>query len=343
MTKLPIISIIIPVYNVEEYIAECLQSVMRQTYAGPMECIIVDDCGTDKSIETAKQLIEDYTIENQKSKFKNPISFRIIHHDHNRGLSAARNTGTDTAMGDYIYYLDSDDYISNDCIEVLTQPLKEFNYDMVIGDIQEFGRDMIIPPIAQPTGAIVSNQAISNALYGATPLYSMACNRLVKHSLFAANDLTFLEGQLHEDELWKYKCCRVLESLYIQHSITYHYRRREDSITGKRTYNSERRAQSHYASADYVLSHPAAMPQEIWNNVILYYMGFYTSASIQPFKNTWPQYYSLRKRIDYHPVRDWRQGKLPLKDLKHRLAYALPPFLGYVYLKIRKLKHIILS
>ena len=126
MKKLPKISIIIPIYNVAEYITECLQSVMRQTYKGEIECILVDDCGKDKSISVAEQLISDY---------KGQIEFRILHHEHNRGLSAARNTGTDAATGDYIYYLDSDDYISDDCIEVLTQPLEVCEYDMVLGDI----------------------------------------------------------------------------------------------------------------------------------------------------------------------------------------------------------------
>jgi len=110
MLYLPSISIIIPVYNVEPYIAECVESVMRQTYTGPMECIIVDDCGTDKSIEIVKQLITEY---------KGPIDFRIQHHEHNRGLAVARNTDTDAATGDYIYYLDSDDWVEPNIVELL--------------------------------------------------------------------------------------------------------------------------------------------------------------------------------------------------------------------------------
>ena len=130
MIKQPKISIIIPVYNVAEYITECLQSVMRQTYKGEIECILVDDCGTDNSIAVAEKLLADY---------KGAISFRILRHAHNRGLSAARNTGTDAATSDYIYYLDSDDYISDDCLEVLAEPLKSREYDMVVGDLKMFG------------------------------------------------------------------------------------------------------------------------------------------------------------------------------------------------------------
>ena len=97
---LPKVSIVIPVYNVEPYIEECLQSVMRQSYRGEIECILIDDCGTDNSMGIAVQLIEEYN---------GPIDIKVMHHEHNQGLSAARNTGIDAACGDYIYFLDSDD------------------------------------------------------------------------------------------------------------------------------------------------------------------------------------------------------------------------------------------
>lgn len=90
-----LVSIIIPVYNVAPYIEDCLRSVMRQTYAGPMECLIVDDCGTDESIHIAERLITEYN---------GPIHFDILHHNHNRGLSAARNTGIENAVGGGISY-----------------------------------------------------------------------------------------------------------------------------------------------------------------------------------------------------------------------------------------------
>ena len=88
------LSIIIPVYNVEPYIEDCLRSVMRQTYQGAMECLIVDDCGTDDSMAIAERTIATY---------EGPIVFQVLHHERNRGLSAARNTGTLAAKGDYLY------------------------------------------------------------------------------------------------------------------------------------------------------------------------------------------------------------------------------------------------
>ena len=81
------VSIVIPVYNVEAYIIECLESVARQTYRGEMECLIVDDCGADESIALAEDFIRSY---------QGDIHFQILHHDHNRGLAAARNTGANS-------------------------------------------------------------------------------------------------------------------------------------------------------------------------------------------------------------------------------------------------------
>ena len=116
------VSIIIPVYNVEQYIGNCLRSVMRQTYKGPMECLIIDDCGTDDSIAIAEGVIREYNDNANVNLNANldlevnatldfigggGIRFEILHHERNRGLSAARNTGTEAATGDYILYIDS--------------------------------------------------------------------------------------------------------------------------------------------------------------------------------------------------------------------------------------------
>ena len=83
------VSIIIPVYNVAPYIEDCLNSVMRQTYVGPMECILVDDCGTDDSMAVAERMITEYT---------GPIRFEILHHDHNRHPTKASIV---SKVGDY--------------------------------------------------------------------------------------------------------------------------------------------------------------------------------------------------------------------------------------------------
>jgi glycosyltransferase involved in cell wall biosynthesis len=91
------VSIIIPVYKVEAYIVRCIESVLRQTYRN-LEVILVDDCTPDRSVELAKEYIE-------QSPLSKDLQFVYLKHDHNRGLSAARNTGMDAATGEYIYFL----------------------------------------------------------------------------------------------------------------------------------------------------------------------------------------------------------------------------------------------
>ena len=104
------VSIIIPVYQVEAYIEDCLRSVINQTYTGSLECVVVDDCGSDRSMELALGMIAAYT---------GPIRFEVVRFERNRGLSAARNAGLEHATGDYVFFLDSDDEISENCIELL--------------------------------------------------------------------------------------------------------------------------------------------------------------------------------------------------------------------------------
>ena len=92
------ISIIIPIYNVEKYIERCILSVMRrQDFDGDLECILVDDCTPDKSMQIAKSLIDSY---------QGPVKFRIMRNSENQGLSCSRNNGLNCAKGDYVFFLD---------------------------------------------------------------------------------------------------------------------------------------------------------------------------------------------------------------------------------------------
>ena len=342
MPQPPKISIIIPVYNVESYIADCLQSVMRQTYAGPMECVLVDDCGKDRSIEIAEKLIEDYTIANQKSKIKNPISFRIIHHDHNRGVSAARNTGTDAATGDYIYYVDSDDYISDECIEVLTNPLKNYDYDIVIGDVQTLGDGRFTSPIKK-TCIIYSQQEILSSFFVDVSLYCAPWNKLIKRNLFRLNDMTFVEGQkIGEDMLWTYKCCACVKSLFVQKVVTYHYVVREESAIGTMNKDKTMRIRDAYISADYVLSNPILVAVDLWNIVAAKFLITYVALTDGQSKYK-EEYLSLRKKFNYQPLKAWYRGEITLIDVKHFFYLVLPPRLGFCFVKIRHTKNHIIA
>ncbi len=216
------VSIIVPIYNVELYVEDSIRSVMCQTYDGPLECIVVDDCGTDDSMVKVEKLISEYT---------GPITFKVLHHTHNRGLSAARNTGMDAATGDYLYFLDSDDEITDDCIKELAEPLLKNHYDIVVGDLEMIGSD-------KPYGSLklkLEDKTIikSDKIFGTyhKRWNETATNKLYRSSFVNYESLRFKEGLLFEDELWSFQVACLAESLFAVNKITYIIRDREGSIT----------------------------------------------------------------------------------------------------------------
>ncbi|MBO4699779.1 glycosyltransferase family 2 protein [bacterium] len=114
----PKISIIIPVYNVEKYLRECLDSCVNQTLED-IEIICVDDCSLDNSIK----ILEEYQAKDSRIK--------ILRHEINKNLGAARNTGLANATGEYIWFVDSDDYIDTKACQILYDAIKEFNVDIL--------------------------------------------------------------------------------------------------------------------------------------------------------------------------------------------------------------------
>ena len=232
----PKVSIVIPVYNVAPYIWDCMQSVMRQTYNCSMECLIVDDCGTDDSITIIERTIAAYT---------GPISFKIIHHEQNKGLSAARNTGTLCAKGDYIYYLDSDDIITNDCIEKLMKVVSlDSAVEMVQGNAKSnINRHFDSLNKKYSIQHATTNKEIRECFYKYHQLPSYAWNKLIKRSFLLQNQLLFKDGLLWEDKHWLFFLLKKLCNVYFISDTTYLYRIRNNSIvtsTSKETFAKHR-------------------------------------------------------------------------------------------------------
>ena len=215
------ISVIIPVYNVAPYIAACLQSVMRQTAQAALECILVDDCGPDNSMEVVSETLKSY---------KGPVDFKIVRHTQNRGLSAARNTGLAAATGDYIYFLDSDDEITPDCIERLSAPLQKESFDLTIGECRIEGGSLPGVALQLPEGTVLRDREILHA-YRLQQWYMMSVNKLYRTAFLRSNALQFKEGILHEDELWSFQIASLATSLAVITHETYIYKLRQGSIT----------------------------------------------------------------------------------------------------------------
>ncbi|WP_077155031.1 glycosyltransferase family 2 protein [Bacteroides bouchesdurhonensis] len=214
------VSIIIPVYKVEEYIAECLYSVIAQSYKKQFECIIVDDCTPDHSIEIVNQVLSSY---------HGNIQFKIIHHQENKGLSAARNTGVRAAKGDYLYFLDSDDILPEQALELLLLSCEGYSPDVIMGDFELIGEDINVAKLNTHIDYYHNQKDIFNAFIS-HDLYEMAWNKLVQRSFFLRHKLWFKEGLIHEDNLWSFFLFFYCENLRINFSKTYKYRIRKNSI-----------------------------------------------------------------------------------------------------------------
>lgn len=119
------ISLLIPVYGVEKYIERCARSLFGQTYQN-IEYIFVDDCTKDSSIAVLKKVLDDYPFRKEQ--------VTIIHHNFNKGLSAARNTAFNHATGDYIIHVDSDDYLELDAVRLLCKCIETEYADVVVFD-----------------------------------------------------------------------------------------------------------------------------------------------------------------------------------------------------------------
>ncbi len=216
------VSIVIPVYQVSDYIERCIRSVMAQSYTC-VECIIVDDATRDDSIEKCERLIDNYC---------GPIRFHILHHKKNQGISAARNTGVRAATGGWIFFMDSDDEITSDCLEKLVELSKRHSdAEMIMGNTQkhfENGRVINLIRPESPT-VFLTNEKIFTT-YQKQKMIMHAWNILINRRFFEDHQLYFREGIIFEDVLWLFYVVQILSKLYLCKDVTYHYCLRPNSI-----------------------------------------------------------------------------------------------------------------
>lgn len=225
------ISIIIPIYNVEPYIGECLQSVVNQTMTNGVECILVDDCGSDNSVAIAESFVKSY---------EGNIKFSIIHHEKNSGLSAARNTGIKVAKGEYLYFLDSDDTIMPNCIETLNAIKNKYDTDLIQAAYLDTYPS--VPKMNTTEEYTKDKKLIKRTLldYDKNPV--MAQNRLVRRSLIIDNNLWFKDGIIHEDNHWTFFLAKHVKTMAFTPEKLYFYRETPGSITNKKNIQKESHA-----------------------------------------------------------------------------------------------------
>lgn len=315
------VSIIIPVYNVAPFIAACIQSVINQTYRD-IEIIFVDDCGTDNSINLIKDFIanhcEDWDI-------------KIVHHDHNRGLSAARNTGLKTATGDYVYFLDSDDSISSNCIELLLNEASKNNCDFVIGDYSDtLGENA--SPLLLESGCLRDKDILHS--YAKGLWYVMAWNKLCKRDFLLGNNLYFEEGINHEDVIWTFKLACSAQTMGVVHEQTYLYSIRAASImTGM---SIEKDIKTYLAAfgriKDYIIQKGRTLGKDEYTIFEGKKSGIMYSLLQKGETDLFKRYYSKFRELCYlHPINAYNEHVISFSYFVRDLHYQLPSGLGRIY------------
>lgn len=214
------VSVIIPVYNVASYIERCLQSVASQTFQR-FECLLIDDCGTDGSMRIAEQFIHNYQGE---------IQFSILRHQRNSGPSAARNTGIKAATGDYIYFMDSDDAITPDCIRTLASLAENYpDADYVQGNIVTGSEQLMEGTIDSDVPEFCDDkQQLERIILCKS--HRTAWNRLLKRTFLLSCKLFFPVGLVMEDHYWNYFVAKHAHAAAFTHQGTYYYYNNPGSI-----------------------------------------------------------------------------------------------------------------
>ena len=213
-----LISVIVPVYNVEEYVKRCVDSILAQTYTS-LEVILVDDGATDDS----GKICDEYA--------GNDTRVRVVH-KRNGGLSDARNAGMQTARGEYYAFIDGDDYVAPDYIAYLYQLLNRNQAQISIcGYRKVYGKDSNMEDSVNEAADSVmvydSREALFHLLYQ-RGMISSAWGRLFQADLF--HEIWFPKGKLHEDVAVVYKLFDAADKIVCGSAEKYYYFQRDDSI-----------------------------------------------------------------------------------------------------------------
>ena len=215
MTKF---SIIVPIYNVEKYIEKCLVSIQKQTFTD-FEVICVDDCGKDNSISIVNTFI------NNDSRFK------LIKHVTNKGLSATRNTGIKNSTGEYLVFVDSDDWIEPILLEKLHRAFETKNVDCIW-----YNAKIIIEktntwqPLFSPKVFLLNEGYMIIKPEKIAKFPDFAWNKAYKKSIWENLDLKFEDGLFFEDAELYLKIFTNITKIYYFNTPLYNYRLRESSI-----------------------------------------------------------------------------------------------------------------
>lgn len=317
------VSIIVPVYNVADYVAGCLRSVMAQDADCAIECIVVDDRGRDASMKIVAETVAGYD---------GPIDFVTITREQNGGLSAARNTGISHARGRYVFFLDSDDTLTPNAISRLWAHVEAHpGVDMVFGVCETTPEPRMRGDIFdfKSRGALEFCDDIAVLRSHYLSFIEIAQNRLIRRRWLLDNNLMFKEGILYEDRHWHVRSYDKIRSYACEMDTepTYLYLQRATSIIGSTDIPTQ------YANYARIYT-DLARQLTLWDRQVMLNfcsMIMYFKLRLQEFSlpEMKAQFRSLMRILLTRSDIGWRQKavfrylSLPTSISRRRVAYAL--------------------
>lgn len=318
------VSIVIPIYNTALFVGNCLCSVLNQTWAD-LEVIIVNDCTPDNSMQVVEEVLSSCSYH---------PDVKVITHEVNKGISGTRNTGIQNATGDYVYFLDSDDYISPDCIELLASQAMLYDADVVVGSFEAIGNAHGYASGLNFSGLLDTNEAIIQS-YVKDEWPVMVWNKLVRRELILKYNLFFEENIVHEDDLWSFRLSCCARRAYGLPRNTYFYVLHSGSLMAKA---SPIKLHSRIKVLELIYDEIISSEKLLANPYIYFFFEtlkaryfdviMYNSADC----NLWRRVYAIIREKQYiTALRASFTRRVSLVMFFRNLHYMLPESCGYVY------------
>ena len=206
-----LVSVLVPIYGVEQYIERCARSLFEQTYPN-IEFVFVNDCTRDRSVEILMQVLKDYPHRAEMVK--------LINHDSNRGIASTRNTALNNATGEFVSYVDSDDWLEPNAIELLVKRQIETGSDIVTGNLF-IHKDKTIIKYTEPHYDNKEQMVLMQ--FPPTHEHDLF-RRIIRRSLFEDNHIRCIEGcNMAEDRYMMVQLCYFAKGVSAIDDFVYHY------------------------------------------------------------------------------------------------------------------------
>lgn len=250
----PLISVIVPIYKVEEYLDRCVESIVNQTYRN-LEIILVDDGSPDNCPKMCDRWVE------RDNRIK-------VAHKENGGLSDARNAGMSFATGEIISFIDSDDWIELDMFEKMLNRMQNDNSDMVSCGVKWVEEDGSLIRDVTSEDEVLDITAAMKELLNDSKLKQHVWNKIYKFDLI--KDIPFEKGKYHEDVFWSYQIVGRTKKVSVVKESFYNYVQRSNSIMGE-SYSEKRldALDANKLRCEYMKEH---FP-ELYDNALYVYIG----------------------------------------------------------------------